>query len=314
VFSKLSGILAAIVTPFTEDNRIDRDALALHTDRLIAAQVGGIVTCGSTGEFPSLSVIERREVSETVFEAARSRVPIVVQTGSTRVYESVELSRHAADLGAEAVMVVAPYYEPLSWPETINYYRLLANLVKVPIMLYHIPGATGRKLTADQVFELARIDAIQFMKDSSNDESLLVTLLHAFRERSDFAIFNGWDSLNFVALASGARGSVWGMANFIPELCVEFYRSCQDFDEERMRNLWIRILPLVTFCESHTYVAAVKAGCELVGYRLGGPRLPILPLMSDEVKQLVELLKSAGVATAEQAPLQAPRQSASPNT
>ncbi len=298
--SKLSGILAAIATPFTSDFRLDGDALALHTERLTTAEIGGIVTCGSTGEFPSLTTFERKVVTETVLEAARGRVPVVVQTGSTRVDETIELSLHAQDLGAEAVMVVAPYYEPLSWPETLSYYKLLAGSLRIPIMLYHIPGATGRKLTADQVIELARIDGVQSMKDSSNDASLLMTLIHGLQGQSDFAVFNGWDSLNLVALASGARGSVWGMANFIPELCVEFYRSSLDRDQERMQDLWNRILPLVTFCESHNYVAAVKAGCELVGSRLGEPRLPILPLTAEEKSQLRDLLESAGITTDQQ--------------
>ena len=145
----LSGVLTALVTPFTDDGAIDEAVLRQVVDRNIDGGVHGVVACGSTGEFSALSGAERRFVVETVIDQSAGRVPVVAQTGAQSTAEAIELSQHAEKAGASVLMVVAPYYEPLSIEETKLYLRTVADSVSIPVMLYNLPVATGVNMTPD---------------------------------------------------------------------------------------------------------------------------------------------------------------------
>src|SRR5690349_4632320 len=135
------GVLPALITPFTEDGgAIDTQALAANIERLIAGGVGGLVPGGSTGEFTTLTNAERRELTEVTVAAAGGRVPVVAGTGALSTRETVELSVHAEQAGAAAVMVVAPFYDPLPWRELLAHYRAGAAAIDIPIMYYNLPS------------------------------------------------------------------------------------------------------------------------------------------------------------------------------
>ena len=282
-----------MVTPMDATGAIDEGALAKLTDRLIRAGSGGLIPCGSTGEFTSLSIAERRRVTEVVVTAAAGRVPVAPHTGALTAAEAIELSVSAQDAGASAVMVIAPYYEPLPFPDIKEYYRAVAGAIDIPIIIYNLPGATNVCLDGEQLKELATIEGVDYVKDSSANAVLLTELLQ--RYSSDITIMNGWDSLTFYGLLAGARASVWGAANFIPELASELFDSIyrrQNLAEAR--EVWSRIWPICKFLETAgSYVAAVKAGCELIGEPAGDPRAPILPLDESKKAELAALLKTA---------------------
>src|SRR5919198_6589056 len=143
------GVLPALITPFTEDGgAIDSPALAANVDRLVGAGVGGLVPGGSTGEFTTLTNAERRELVEVTVEAAAGRVPVVAGTGALSTRETIELSVHAERAGADAVMIVPPFYDALSWRELLAHYRVVADAIDIPIMYYNLPSASGVKLSA----------------------------------------------------------------------------------------------------------------------------------------------------------------------
>src|ERR687886_1018438 len=149
------GVLPALITPFTEDGAaIDAAALAANVERLIGAGVAGLVPGGSTGEFTTLTNAERRRLVEVTVEAAAGRVPVVAGTGALSTRETVELSVHAEAAGAAAVMIVPPFYDPLSWRELLAHYTAVADAVDIPNMYYNPPDASGVKVTAEQLREL----------------------------------------------------------------------------------------------------------------------------------------------------------------
>src|ERR671930_1636155 len=149
------GVLPALITPFTDDgDAIDTHALAKIVDRLVGAGVGGLVPGGSTGEFTTLTNAERRQLVEVTVEAAAGRVPVVAGTGALSTRETVELSVHAEQTGAAAVMIVPPFYEALSWRELLAHYQAVAGAITIPIMYYNLPGVSGVKLTSAQLAEL----------------------------------------------------------------------------------------------------------------------------------------------------------------
>ena len=137
------GVLPALITSFTDDGRaLDTGALAANVERLIGAGVGGLVPGGSTGEFTTLTHAERRRLVEVTVEAAGGRVPVVAGTGALSTRETVELSVHAEQAGAAAVMVVPPFYDALSWPELLAHYTAVADAIEIPIMYYNLPSAS----------------------------------------------------------------------------------------------------------------------------------------------------------------------------
>jgi 4-hydroxy-tetrahydrodipicolinate synthase len=292
---QLQGILPALVTPFADDGSIDEATLRALVSRLVAAGVGGLVPCGSTGEFTALSLAERKRVTEVVAQAAGGAVPVVPQTGALTTKEAVELSKHAEGVGAAAVLVVPPFYEAPAWADLVEHYEKVAGAIGVPIMVYNIPAASGTRMTAEMIAELAGIPGVGYIKDSSADAVLLTQLLQEYGDR--LGIFNGADTLSFCALAAGARGAVWGAANFIPELTVELYRCLVvDKDLDAARAVWDKIWPICHILESTNYASAVKTACELAGAPAGPTRAPVRLLDNDGRKQLAAALANAGVS------------------
>jgi 4-hydroxy-tetrahydrodipicolinate synthase len=273
----LSGVLTALATPFAPDGQIDTSALRRLVDRSIEGGVQGVVACGSTGEFAAMSSAERRLVVETVIDQTAARVPVVAQTGAVSTAEAVELSRHAQAAGASVLMVVAPYYEPLTLEETVDYLRTVAGAVDIPIMLYNLPGATGVNLSPETVGQLAhQVKNIQYIKDTSGDMAQAGKLVH--NHGDVIATFVGWDSLMLAALAEGAAGVMAGTANVMPAELVSVYRAMCDGELERAQSEWAAIYPLMDAIMSAPFIPAVKAALNALGFPAGSPRKPLRDL------------------------------------
>jgi 4-hydroxy-tetrahydrodipicolinate synthase len=286
------GVLPALITPFSEDgSAIDTGALGAIVDRLVGAGVAGLVPGGSTGEFTTLSHPERRRLVEATVGAAAGRVPVVAGTGALSTRETVELSVHAEQAGAAAVMIVPPFYDALSWHELLAHYTAVADAIEIPIMYYNLPSASGVKLTAAQLRELP----VTCLKDTGGDAVAATELI----QTGGPTLLNGWDTLTFAALAAGTRAVVWGAASIVPEQCVELHRLLiDDIDLPAARELWARLWPLCQFLEGQSYPAAVKAACRLVGDATGPVRAPLLPLDDATTSELAALLEQATFAGA----------------
>ena len=291
------GVLPALITPFTDDGAdIDADALTAIVERVIRGGVAGLVPGGSTGEFTTLTGAERRELIELTVAATAGRVPVVAGTGALSTREAVELSVHAERSGAAAVMIVPPFYDPLSWRELLAHYAAVAERISIPIMYYNLPSASGVTLDAGQLRELQRVAGVTSLKDTGGDAVAATELIQAGDQGP--TLLNGWDTLTFAALAAGVRAVVWGTASIVPEQCVALHRLLiDDVDLPAARDLWSRLWPLCKFLESHSYPAAVKAACALVGDTTGPTRAPLLPLPDDATAELGRLLNRARAAS-----------------
>ena len=286
--SQLSGVLTALATPFDADGRIDVPKLRMLVDRSIDGGVDGVVACGSTGEFAALSADERRLVVETVVEHTAGRVPVVAQTGATSTAEAIRLSLHAQDCGADVLMLVTPYYEALTLPETTGYFRTVAEAVERPVMLYNYPSATGVNLDPETVGKLGReVDNIRYVKDSSGDMGQATQLIHEHSEHITTII--GSDSLVLAALTEGATAVMVGTANLVPREIVAVQRAIATGDFAAARTEWNRIYPLINAIISAPYVPAVKAGLEVLGLPIGTPRRPTADLAPAFLTRIEEL-------------------------
>lgn len=294
----LKGILVALITPFTPDKKqIDFKALEDHINRLINAGVHGLVPGGSTGEFTVLSAEERKTLLEACVKSAAGRVPVVAGIGDLSTGRAVDFAVHAAKAGAAATMVVPPFYDALSIDELHEMLSEVHQSSGLPIVYYNIPSASGMKLTPEQISGLSKC-GVKYMKDTSGNAPDLTELL--FHRHEQITTFNGWDTLTFYGLAAGAKGSVWGATNIIPELSMELWDAmAMKNDINRGRELWSKIWPVCSVLEQGNYAAAVKTGMELREWSTGGVRKPFDLLKGEQRVKLAEALKGAGVEVVE---------------
>lgn len=292
-----AGLLTALVTPLRED-RLDLDGLATLVDRQARAGVGAVVIAGGTGEFGVLSTDERKELAAEAVRAAAGHIPVVVQTGALSTREALDLSTHAESVGADALMVASPFGEPISWRERVHFYEVLTRAVTVPVIVYNTPPSG--LLTMDQVKELAGIPGIRALKDSSGDSTFMGDLV-AWAPPG-FGLYIGLDSLLYDAIATGARGALFGTGNLIPEVLTAIVASVRAHGPTpASRALWSgQVRPFLRFVEqSPNYVALVKAGLGVLGLPGGAVREPFLMPDADEVGALARLLEGVAKAHAE---------------
>ncbi|KAF4774859.1 dihydrodipicolinate synthase [Colletotrichum scovillei] len=291
---ELTGILTAIITPFADGGGIDVVALDQHVNRLVDAGVHGLVPGGSTGEFTALTVEERRTLTETCIKSAAGRIPVVAGTGDLTSKGAVELAVHAAQAGAAAVMVIPPYYEAPNLEETRELLQDIHTASGLPIVYYNIPSISGLALSAQDIASLSDV-GVKYLKDTSGNAPVLTDLLFTYGQK--ITTFNGWDTLTFYGLAAGAKGSIWGAVNIIPELSAELWNALAVEDDlKKGREVWEKIFPICKWLETHHYYAsAIKSGMELRGWKTGGVRKPFAPLKEGSQAELAALLETAGV-------------------
>jgi dihydrodipicolinate synthase/N-acetylneuraminate lyase len=293
---ELKGIMVALPTPFKENQTsIDRDALDVHINRLIELGVHGLVPGGSTGEFTTLADEERRVLLEQTVTSANGRVPVVAGIGDLSTARTVAHARHAAEAGAAAVMIVPPFYDAVNLEQLREFCSDIHSASGLPIMYYNIPSASGVNLTPAEIATLSNV-GVNYLKDTSGNGPALTEMLFSDAFSSKVTAFNGWDTLTFYGLSAGAKGSVWGATNIIPELSVELWKAvAEQCDLEAGREIWKKIFPVCKFLESHNYCSAVKTGMELRGWQTGGVRKPFAILGDTHKSELAQLLKNAGV-------------------
>ena len=288
----ITGILTALVTPFQADGSIDDAGIQRHVDRQVAAGIHGLVPLGTTGEFTTMTHEERTHVTEAVIEAAAGRIGVFPHTGAQSTAETIELSVHAQKAGAQGLMIVPPYYDPLSIPALHAHLTAVGEAVDIPIVYYNVPGATGIRLDAEQLAALGSITNVDYIKDTSGDFSTVTAMLIGYADK--ITLFNGWDTLTFGALATGAKGSVWGMGNLLPEQAVKLYEALAIKDDlVEGRRLWKGLWKVNALLESENYVAAIKGGLDDLGFSAGPLRAPLQPVSAEFRAELATALAAA---------------------
>lgn len=288
-----SGIMVALITHFKEDGTIDLAGIDAHVNRLIDAGVHGLVPGGSTGEFTALTTEERKQLVEQVVKSSAGRAHVMAGIGELSTAKAVDLAVHAAKAGAHSLMVVPPFYDAPNKEELREHMREIHTASGLPIVYYNIPSASGVTLSPKEIAELNTV-GVHYLKDTSGNGPALTELL--FAHHKDITAFNGWDTLTFYGIAAGAKGSVWGATNFIPELSMELWQALAvEGDLKRSREIWAKIFPICKILESNNYCAAVKTGMQLRGWKTGEVRKPFKILEGAPRAELEAALKSAGV-------------------
>lgn len=287
------GIMVALITQYKPDGGIDLEAIDEHVKRLLAFGIHGFVPGGSTGEFTALTTEERKQLVEQVVKSSAGRAHVMAGIGELSTAKAVDLAVHAAQVGAHSLMVVPPFYDAPNKDELKEHMREIHEASGLPIVYYNIPTASGVSLTPKEIADLNTV-GVKYLKDTSGNAPALTDLL--FTYGSDITTFNGWDTLTFYGLAAGAKGSVWGTTNILPELSMELWDALAvKGDLKKGREVWAKIFPLCKVLESYNYCAGVKTAMELRGWKTGGIRKPFKLLVGEPKAELEAALKHAGV-------------------
>lgn len=281
----LKGIFPALVTPFKENEDLDEEALRSLVNYLMK-DVDGFVAAGTTGEFVYLTEKERMKVIEIVIDEAGKKKPVIAGTGASSTKLTLELTKWAKDAGADAALVVTPYYFGITYKEIYEHYEKL-NELDFPIILYNIPQCTGVHKEWWTVEGLAELENVVGIKDSSGNFPFLASLFE--KVGGKISIICGHDEIGMAALASGADALILASANLIPDVWQEIYKAVQSKELERAQELQKKIQKLVRIVTRTCAHEAVKTGLELMGVKAGKSRKPTMPGDSFRKEDLEEL-------------------------
>jgi len=285
--SNLQGINLAMQTPMFDDGSINYSRWEELIDINIDAGVQGLVLGSGTGQHPYLTKEECNRLYETGAKRVDGRCNLICQASALNVDEVIDRSKHAEDLGADALMILPPYLEgPEDDSGLFEFYRTIDAAVGTDIIGYNIPQTTGIGISVDLFKRLNELTNFNYIKDSAGD---LTT--HQAYLQTGCKVLNGADPTTVFALIAGAVGTIWGGANYMPKEAVRLYELVSTGDVSGAMALWAKMIPSLLYIWSGNYIAKVKTAARLRGYDGGAVRAPLTPLSAEEEKTLISALE-----------------------
>lgn len=289
----IQGSIVAIVTPMLKDGGVDWKGLEKLVEWHIEQGTNSIVAVGTTGEASTLSMEEHTQVIKEIIRVANKRIPIIAGTGANSTREAIELTKAAKDLGADAALLVTPYYNKPTQEGLFQHYKAVAEAVELPLILYNVPGRTGVDLSNDTAVRLAEIPNIVGIKDATGDVPRGKALIDALNGK--MAVYSGDDETAWELMLLGADGNISVTANIAPKAMSEVcaVAIAKDEPQAKMLNNKIANLHNILFCESNPI--PVKWALHEMGLIDTGIRLPLTPLAEQYREPLRNALKDAGI-------------------
>jgi 4-hydroxy-tetrahydrodipicolinate synthase len=286
-----SGAIVAIVTPFRE-GKVDEKAYRNLINFVIQGGVSGIVPCGTTGESATLSHKEHEHVIDITVDEVGKRVPVIAGTGSNSTTEAIRLTKHAKDAGADAALLITPYYNKPTQKGLYEHYKAVAKACDIPQILYNVPGRTGVNMSTETVVELSKIDNIVGIKEASGD---LVKCSQIVRDTTDdFCVLSGEDALNYPILCVGGVGAISVTANILPDKLSAMCNAWDARDIKKARKLHLELLDINQTLFIETNPIPVKTALAMMGKVKEEFKLPLCPMSEANKKKLAEVLKRYG--------------------
>jgi 4-hydroxy-tetrahydrodipicolinate synthase len=288
-----AGSLVALITPF-KNGSVDEKGFEKFVGWQIKEGTDGLVPCGTTGESPTLSMDEHKRVIDICIATAKGTgVPVIAGTGSNSTAEAIELTQHAKKAGADAAMLVVPYYNKPTQEGLFQHFKAVAEAVDIPILLYNVPPRTGGDMQVETVVRLSQVKNIIGIKDASYD--MARPTLTRLRARKGFCQLSGEDASAVGFLAQGGDGCISVTANVAPRLCADMHDAWKARNLDKVFEIQDRLMPLhkAMFCE--TSPGPVKFGAELIGQCSAEMRLPMVPIAESSKKAVREAMVHAGL-------------------
>ncbi|MCH4247712.1 MAG: 4-hydroxy-tetrahydrodipicolinate synthase [Acinetobacter populi] len=290
----IHGSIVALVTPMFEDGSVDWDGLKQLVEWHIEQGTHSIVAVGTTGEASTLSMEEHTKVIAEIIRVANKRIPIIAGTGANSTVEAIELTREAKQLGADAALLVTPYYNKPTQEGLYQHYKKIAESVDIPQILYNVPGRTGVDMLNETVIRLSAVENIVGIKDATGDVPRGIQLLHGL-DSTNMVVYSGDDATAWELILAGARGNISVTANVAPHVMSQVCLAALADNKAEANRLNTQVSQLhdILFCESNPI--PVKWALHEMGKIGTGIRLPLTPLAEQFRAPIREALKATGV-------------------
>lgn len=286
----LKGIIPPMITPMNEDESINIPELRHQVNRLIEAGVHGLFPFGTNGESYILSEKEKEEVLSIVIEETAGRVPVYAGSGCIGTKDTIRMSQMAQSLGADILSVITPWFAKASEEELYSHYCAVAKAVNIPVVLYNIPARTGNSLSPALVERLSAVDNIAGVKDSSGNFDNMLQYLEKTREKKNFAVLSGNDSLIYWNLLAGGSGGIAGCANVYPETMTAIYEQFMHGDLEGARKAQDSIRSFRNCFKYGNPNTIVKTAVAMLGYPVGKCRAPFNQIPPEGIAAIQSVL------------------------
>ena len=279
------GSIPAVITPF-KNNDIDYNSLSKIVEHLIVNGSNGLVPCGTTGESPTLSHEEHKKIIEETIKISDGRVPIIAGTGSNNTLEAIEYTKHAESAGADAALIVTPYYNKPTQLGLYQHYKSIADATSLPIIIYNIPGRSIVDMTIETMVELSKLKNVVGVKDATND--LFRPLLTKKKMNSDFCYLSGEDGTALAFLAQGGHGCISVTANIAPKLCSDMQKFWREGDIKNAQKINLQLSELHNSLFLESSPGPVKYAASLLGLCSSETRLPLIEIQ-ESTKSAVKI-------------------------
>ena len=292
-FEQVRGSIVAMVTPFREDGAVNFDALTVLLERQIAEGTDAILTLGTTGEYSTMTHEEDAAVVEHTIRVVNGRVPVIVGSGSNCTATQKEMSVRYQDMGADALLLIAPYYNKANAEGMVRHFTEAADAVHIPCLLYNVPGRTACSIPVSVVEKLSRHPNIAGIKEASGDLSYAMKIAHC--AGPDFAIYSGNDDVTIPILSIGGSGVISVYANICPRRCHEMVMDYLEGRREDALNRSLDHLKLMNDLFMEVNPIPVKAALNMMGLNAGPMRLPLCEMSEEHKAALWQTLREAAL-------------------
>ncbi len=283
-----------MITPF-KNGAVDYKTLTNFINWQIKEGTNGLVPCGTTGESPTLDFEEHNKVVAETIKAVKGRVPVIAGTGANSTDEAIYLSKHAEKAGADALLIVAPYYNKPTQEGLFQHYKAINDAVKTPIILYNVPGRSVADIKNETVERLLNLKNIKGMKDASGDLERISLLRPQFTKKKDFCYLGGDDALALPFAVLGACGTISVTSNIAPKLCAQMQAHLAKGDYAAALKINDKLTPLNKAMFAESSPGPVKYAAKLLGLCDGTVKLPLVEITKSTQEQVKKAMKHAGL-------------------
>lgn len=280
------GCGTAISTPFTEDG-VNFEEFKKLLEFQIENEVDAIIVCGTTGEAATMTMEERKKVMKFAIDTISKRTKVILGTGTNNTKDAIEMSKYAEQIGADGLLVVTPYYNKTTQRGLIAHYTAISEAVKIPIIMYNVPGRTGVNILPETCLELSKINNIVAIKEASGNLSQVAKIASLCRE--NLTIYSGNDDQIVPILSLGGKGVISVLSNIMPKYTHDMVKKYLEGNVKESTKMQLDVIELINALFIEVNPIPVKYALNLMGYNFGKPRLPLIEL-SDSNKKLMENL------------------------
>ncbi len=299
----ITGCYTAIVTPFKKNLEVDYDGLRENIRFQIDNGIDGVVPCGTTGEAATLSMEEHEKVIDTVVDEANGKIKVIAGTGSNNTAEAIELTKHAKDAGADACLLITPYYNKPTQEGIYQHYKKIAETIDIPLIPYNIKSRTGVNIDADTTIRLSRINGIIGVKEASGDLDQISGIINKLKLRNaqNFILLSGDDGWTLPIIALGGKGVISVVSNIMPKEVKTLTDCCLSGNFECAREIHYKLLNLTKTMFIETNPAPVKYAMNVlkenkkIGMNAGNLRLPLVEVSDASKGKIKEVLKESNL-------------------